>query len=263
MEVKNNEDEQAFEFDQEQDLEYENGLKRQEKPVLFRLLAFLIFLAFVVFVFLTTWPGLTLPSLDFIGQSIKLSQDPAVKQLKQSVVRLDVISKTDKTAGEQKSGTGFNISPKGVIVTNRHVLSNAVNITVTFPGGKIYPAKKYKSSGSTDVAVIYLEAESLPFALVNTQKKVKVGDKVIIIGNPLRIGNVVMEGNVSAYLKVSGFPAPVFAIDAPVHPGNSGSPVFDENQQVVGIVFGSIHQTGSSEQQGVAIPVKEVAEFLH
>jgi len=71
VEVKNNEDEQTFEFDQEQDLEYENGWKKQEKPVLFRLLAFLVFLAFVVFVFLTTWPGLTLPSLDFISQSIK------------------------------------------------------------------------------------------------------------------------------------------------------------------------------------------------
>ena len=135
-------------------------------------------------------------------------------------------------------------------------------MTVTFSGGKTYSVKSYKTSPDTDLALLYLEAQGLPTATVNTERRAAVGDKVIIIGNPLGIGNVIIEGNISTFLRVSDCPVPVFVIDAPVHPGNSGSPVFDENKKVVGVVFGSIQQEDNAKQQGLAIPAKEILEFV-
>jgi S1-C subfamily serine protease len=258
--LKPTDDQQFFpDHDQEQE-------EKNKRPVFIRILAFFTLLAFIGLVFLTTWPDLTLPSLDFLSRSKELSKDLPVNQLKQYVVQINVVSMPGRVIAGQKSGTGFNISPDGTIVTNRHVLSDAVSITVTFPGGKTYPVKSYKTSPDLDLALIYLEAEGLPAATVNTEKKAKVGDKVFIIGNPLGIGNVIMEGAISAFIRVSGCPAPVFVIDAPVHPGNSGSPVFDEDKKVVGVVFGSIHQKDDpdhSKQQGVAIPAGEILEFIN
>lgn len=252
------EDEQLFSYDYEQDQE-----KEGKRPIFIRILALFTFIAFTGFVFLTTCPGLTLPSLDFLFQSKKLSEEPSVNCLKQYVVQINVFFRSGKTIFAEKSGTGFNISSNGVIVTNRHVLSDAISITVTFPNGMTYSAKNYKKSPDMDLALIYLETEGLPAVTMNMEKMAGVGDKVIIIGNPLGIDNVVMEGTVSAYLRVSGCPAPVFVIDAPIQPGNSGSPVFDENMEVVGVVFGSTRQTGDTKkQQGVAVPAKEILELL-
>lgn len=242
-----------------------HGQEQEEKgkrPAFIRILAFLTFLAFTGFVFLTTWPDLTLPSLDFLIPSKRLGENPSINQLKQYVVQIHVVSRPKRAIIGQKSGTGFNISPKGIIVTNRHILADALRMTVTFSGGKTYSVKSYKTSPDTDLALLYLEAQGLPTATVNTERRAAVGDKVIIIGNPLGIGNVIIEGNISTFLRVSDCPVPVFVIDAPVHPGNSGSPVFDENKKVVGVVFGSIQQEDNAKQQGLAIPAKEILEFV-
>jgi len=259
----NEEGEPLFDLEEEQNPdEVEPYEKKQGKSILFRLFAVFAFLAFLLFVFLTTWPSLTLPSLDFLRQSEKLSQDAVVNNLKQYVVRIDTISSTAGAMAEQKSGTGFNISPQGVIITNCHVLSGALKITITFADGKTFPAKSYRNSPDADLAVIYLGAGNLPYATVNTSKSIRAGEKVLIIGNPLGIGNVVAEGTVVSYVNVAGFPGPVLAINASIHPGSSGSPVFDQKHQVVGIVFGVITPKKESEPQGVALPVKDVANFL-
>lgn len=242
--------------------EYEPWEKKPGKSIFFRLVAAFTFLAFLAFVFLTTWPGLTLPSLDFLKQSEKLSQNSVVSSLKQHVVRIDTISVTTGRTAGQKSGTGFNISPQGVIITNRHVLSGALKVTVTFADGKIFAAKSFQSSSDSDLAVIYLGASNLPSATVNTVKSVREGEKVLIIGNPLGIGNVAAEGIVASYVRVADFARPVLAINASIHPGSSGSPVFDQNQQVVGVIFGVITPEKESEPQGVALPVKDVAGFI-
>ncbi|RJQ26578.1 MAG: serine protease [Peptococcaceae bacterium] len=236
--------------------------KKGERPVFIRIVAFFTFLIFAGFVFLTTWPGLTLPSLDFLIPSKRLGEDPSINQLKQYVVQINAVSRPERAIAAQISGTGFNIAPDGIIVTNRHIVSDALNITVAFSGGKTYPVKNIKTSPDLDLALIYLEARDLPAATINAEKRSGVGDEVIIIGNPLGIDNVIMEGTISAFISVSGFPAPVFVIDAPVHPGNSGSPVFDEDKKVAGIVFGSIQQKDGAKQQGAAIPAREILEFI-
>ncbi len=192
-----------------------------------------------------------------------MDEDPSINQLKQYVVQINAVSRPERAIAGQRTGTGFNISPNGIIVTNRHIVSDALSITVAFSGGKTYPVKNIKTSPDSDLALIYLEARDLPAATINTKRRASVGDKVIIIGNPLGIGNVIMEGSISTFIRVSDFPAPVFVIDAPIHPGNSGSPVFDEDKKVAGIVFGSIQQEDDAKQQGVAIPAREILEFIN
>jgi len=259
----NEEGEPFFDLEEEEYFdEAEPCEKKQRRSILIWLLAVCTLLTFLFFVFLTTWPSLTLPSLDFLWQSEKLSQDAAVKDLKQYVVRIDTVSSTAGATAEQKSGTGFNVSPQGVIITNRHVLTGALKITVTFADGKVFPAKIFRTSPDTDLAVIYLEASNLPYTTVDTAKSVQVGEKVLIIGNPLGIGNVAVEGTVASYVRVAGFPEPVLAIDASIYPGSSGSPVFDQKHQVVGIVFGVVTPEKESGPQGVALPVKDVANFF-
>lgn len=260
--MDNYQEQNVGEDNETENIEIENIEESSKRPVVFRILAFFTFLIFLGFVVYTSWPGLTLPSLDFIARSVKLNENPSISQLKKFVVRIDAVSTSGSAAGAQKVGTGFNISSNGLIVTNRHVISGAKSIDVTFPDGKIHTARGQKSLPDVDLALIYLDARDLPAAELSTEKEIKPGEKVIIIGNPLGIGSVTMEGKVTGYSMVSGCPSPALLIDAPVQPGHSGSPVFDESGKVVGVVFGSVSGGEGSKQQGAAIPVKDVVTLL-
>ena len=84
-----------------------------------------------------------------------------------------------------------------------------------------------------------------------------------MVGNPLALSNIVVEGNVGQYLKVMGKQGKIFSMDAPIYPGNSGSPVFDMNGQVVGVVFGSMNvgEEGNEKVAGLAVTIDEALDL--
>lgn len=261
------------EWDEKLLVEEELAAGNDKKPITLRILALFVTAIFIGFVFLASLPGLKLPPLDFIGQSVSLKKDPIVEQLLPAVVRINVLcQRSDSPASflsaERKSGTGFNIRPEGLIITNYHIIKDAVSMTVSFPDGKTYNAVNWKGKPEVDLAVVNLKVgewkeKELPYVSLNLRNMTRPGDEVIIVGNPLGIENTVSKGTVGSYVRIPNWPVPVFEIDAPIHPGSSGSPVFDDNQKVVGVVFGNIRykKRGEYVTRGLAVPAKEAANL--
>lgn len=136
---------------------------------------------------------------------------------------------------------------------------------MTFPDGKTYSAKKWASRPEYDLAVIELEKANLPAVALNFNNPPVPGDRLMVIGNPMNLDNIVVEGKLQQYVLVKDKPCAMLCIDVPIYPGNSGSPVFDGDGRVVGVVFGGlrIEEDGNERFYGLAIPIKEILELLN
>lgn len=142
------------------------------------------------------------------------------------------------TQVETSLGTGFIIDPSGLIVTNRHVIVGANLITVTLQDGRTYTARVVAAANILDLALLRIDAHvKLPTVTLGNSAALRVGQKVIAIGNPLGLGGTVTEGIVSALNRnLDTTPADNFIqTDAAINHGNSGGPLFNEQGQVVGI----------------------------
>jgi 2-alkenal reductase len=164
------------------------------------------------------------------------------------------------TAGQvQGSGFVYNFTGQMVIITNYHVVSGAVNITVTFANGNGYAAYVLGSDPYADLAVLSANApkeEYYPLEIVNSSN-LKVGDLVIAIGSPFGLTGSMSVGVVSALGRTiteettGGYPiANVIQTTAPLNPGNSGGPLLNHNGQVVGITTAIV-----SGSQGISFAI--------
>lgn len=155
------------------------------------------------------------------------------------------------------AGSGFIVTPDGMIVTNNHVIEGAASIVVTLNDGERLPAKRVGADPLTDVAVIKV---SSPHRLLvirwGDSNLVQVGDWVMAAGNPFALGNSFTLGIVSAEGRdIGDGPFDHFLqLDAPINPGNSGGPAFDMHGAVVGINTAIVSPSGGSVGIGFAIP---------
>jgi S1-C subfamily serine protease len=160
----------------------------------------------------------------------------------------------------QGSGFVYNFSGQMLVITNNHVVDGAVNITVTFINGNGYAAKVLGSDPYVDLAVLRVNApmeEYKPLDIVSSST-LKVGDPVIVVGNPYGLAGSMSFGIVSALgrtiseERTGGYAiANVIQTTAPLNPGNSGGPLLNYRGQVVGITTAII---SDSQGLGFAIP---------
>lgn len=154
-------------------------------------------------------------------------------------------------------GSGVIIDPSGLIVTNYHVVEGAFEISVTLSDGTVLPGKLLHASRLADLAVVQIEAaRALTAAEWGDSNKLRVGDQVFAIGNPLGIGTSVSGGIVSGLNRdVMDSPYDDYIqTDAAINHGNSGGPLFDMEGRVVGIDTALISPTEASAGLGLAIP---------
>jgi serine protease Do len=160
-------------------------------------------------------------------------------------------------------GSGVIVDPSGIIVTNRHVIDNAYAITVTLYDRTTVQARLLGEGLTFDLAILKIDVDhSLPSIKVGDSDKVRVGDRVIAIGNPLGLSSTVTSGIVSAlHRDLMGTPYDEFIqTDAAINHGNSGGPLFNMDGEVIGInnqIFSDSPSSGSIGL-GFAIPSNDV-----
>ncbi len=163
------------------------------------------------------------------------------------------------------TGSGVVVDARGDIVTNRHVVSNATKVKVTFGDGREFSAKTLGMDSETDVAVIRLDQppRDLVAARLGDSDKLEVGEWVLAIGSPLGLDQTVTAGIVSGKGKVGrhvqmsgGRVRHYIQTDAKINPGNSGGPLVNLSAEVVGI--NTLINTGPGGAYGFAIPINQV-----
>jgi serine protease Do/serine protease DegQ len=162
-------------------------------------------------------------------------------------------------------GSGVLISTDGYILTNNHVVSGrsgepADEILVELNDGSEYAAELIGRDPSSDLAVLKIDAEDLPFLPMADSDQLEVGDVVFAIGNPMGIGLTITQGIVSAtgrnnlsILGESGYES-FIQTDAPINPGNSGGALVDAYGRLIGINTAILSRSGGSIGLGFAIP---------
>ncbi|MBM3213205.1 Do family serine endopeptidase, partial [Candidatus Poribacteria bacterium] len=172
---------------------------------------------------------------------------------------------TPQSQTKRSLGSGVIISEDGYILTNSHVVSDADEIKVTLDGKKEYDAKIIGADKDTDVAVIKIDANKLPFARLGDSDKLQVGEWVLAIGNPLRLSHTVTAGIISAIGRSNVGLANYenfIQTDASINPGNSGGPLVNIEGEVIGINT-AIATAGTPGNIGIgfAIPINMAIEI--
>ncbi|MFJ2987783.1 DegQ family serine endoprotease [Collimonas sp. NPDC087041] len=154
-------------------------------------------------------------------------------------------------------GSGFIISPDGLILTNAHVVDGAQEVTVKLTDRREFRAKVLGSDKQSDIAVIRIDAKNLPTVQIGNPTLTKVGEPVLAIGSPYGFENTATAGIVSA--KSRSLPddtyVPFIQTDVAVNPGNSGGPLFNIRGEVIGINSQIYSQTGGYQGLSFAIPI--------
>ncbi len=174
-----------------------------------------------------------------------------------SVVRVSVI--TEAGGG---SGSGFIIEEGGLILTNNHVIQNAVSVSVTLKDGSELPAEVLGRDPSTDVALLRVASRTLPPVGLGDSDRVRIGEQAIVIGSPFGFDQSLTAGYISALGRKlrSGDDYgteidDVIQTDAAVNPGNSGGPLLNTDGEVIGITTAIFSTGGGFEGIGLAIPI--------
>jgi serine protease Do len=159
-------------------------------------------------------------------------------------------------------GSGFVIDPQGFIVTNNHVMSGLNEAEVRFSDGTKYKARLVGRDEATDIALLKIDApRKFPSLRFYDDKRVRVGDLVLAVGNPFGLNGTVTAGILSARGRDeigSGQFTDYLQLDAAINPGNSGGPTFDDSGRVIGV--NTLGRAGSGI--GFAIPSTTVMRVV-
>jgi len=183
----------------------------------------------------------------------------AAKRIKPAVVHI-------KVGTRGATGSGVIVSSDGYVLTNNHVASAANELTVKLADGRELRARRIGVDPQTDLALIKIEAQNLPYATLGDSSKLEQGEWVIALGSPFGLEQTMTAGIISAIGRKFNGPYDNFIqTDASINPGNSGGALVNMNGEVIGINTSILSRGGGSEGVGFAIPsntAKKVKERL-
>jgi len=237
-------------------------------------------------------PSAPVPSVSAVEGGVRALPDfsPLVERYGPAVVNVEVVEKAQPSAGGPQglspndpfydffrrfgipapdqgprgnappvrgAGSGFIVSSDGYILTNTHVVGNADEVTVRLTDRREFPAKVVGADERTDVAVIKINASSLPTVRLGDPTKIKPGQWVLAIGSPFGFENSATAGIISATARSlpSDNYVPFIQTDVAVNPGNSGGPLFNLAGEVIGINSQIFSRTGGYMGVSFAIPI--------
>lgn len=216
----------------------------------------------------------------------KVVQDNTVAEIK-SVSFEDVIDEARKSSVEiiaskttqdyfgrkidsASSGSGVIINAEGFVITNHHVVKNSTDIKITDISGKTFTATLVGSDERSDIAVLKIDSdETFDYAKIGDSSSIRVGQSVIVIGNPLgTLGGSATTGIVSALdrdIYLDGQYQTLIQTDATINSGNSGGGLFDANGNLIGIINAKDSGFTSNgtiiEGIGFAIPINKALDI--
>ncbi len=160
--------------------------------------------------------------------------------------------------GYTSTGSGFVVDSRGVIATSFHVISSATQATVKLKDGRVFNVDSVAGYDFwRDVCLLRIDAKNLRSVQLGNSDNVRLGEQIIVIGNPMGLEHTIAKGLVtsireSAYIKQ-------IQIDAPISPGSSGSPVFNMRGQVIGVVASSMIE---GQLLNFSVPINYVRELI-
>lgn len=225
----------------------------------------------ITVVVIAAFAALSLPDLqilmagrfDFMKDNSQLRSDQIVTTAKPAIVAIEADAGRPLTQAVRQ-GTGFNIASQGRIITNLHIIEDAKIIKIVFGDGRTFFTADYTAVEGNDLAIINLNSANLPVIEVDESGRPHSGEEVTIIGNPLGLQKIAQRGQVGQYHLTQANQALVFDVNVPANPGNSGSPVLNNQAQAVGIVFASTEMKvgEQSEIRTLAIPINVLQNII-
>lgn len=190
---------------------------------------------------------------------------PLIRAVEAGVVNITTVNVRERLGVSGRStGSGFVLTPDGLVVTNNHVVAKAKEIAVRLADGREFSAEVVGRDASTDVALLRLRdvgREELPAVYLGDSDRLEVGDWVVAIGNPFALDHSVSHGMISAKERVLGVGLfdDFIQTDALINPGNSGGPLFNMRGEVVGVNTAIMSQ---GQGIGFAVPINMVKDLL-
>lgn len=160
-------------------------------------------------------------------------------------------------------GSGFIMSADGYIITNNHVVKDADEVIVRLNDRREFVAKIIGTDVRSDIAVLKIDAKSLPILKIGDSSKLKVGEWVLAIGSPFGFDHSVTQGIISAMgrsLPNENY-VPFIQTDVAINPGNSGGPLFNLQGEVIGVNSQIYSRTGGYMGMSFAIPINVVKDI--